>query len=130
MIPLSIALLSAVALAATPVRTIGQQLNSTVQSHSDGARGAALRAAQRDGDACRGELAELDSEIERDRESDWGASPQPPADRNRASMYQHLREAARILGDNGRFDACRMLAFEIRAMQDYDRLPMRGTNSP
>jgi hypothetical protein len=127
---LSLPLLLSVLLGAGPTLSVGQQLNSAAASRSHDSRAAALSQAQRDGEGCRRDLAELDSELESGRKSGTDASPQAATDKSRASMYEHLRESARILGDNGRLDACRMLAFEIRAMLDHDKLPMGGTNSP
>lgn len=124
---LLVPLLFSVLLVAAPTPSVGQQPSSTAASHSRDLRGSEARRA---GEGCRRDLAELDSELKADAKAGSGTSPQAATDKSRASMYKYLRESVRILGDNGRLDACRMLAFEIQAMRDHDKLPMGGTNSP
>ncbi|ANW00913.1 hypothetical protein LMTR13_12760 [Bradyrhizobium icense] len=86
------------------------------------------RQAERDGELCRQDLAALDPQFEQYRKSSANAGTEEATSRLR--KYEHLREAARILGEDGRFDACRMVTFEIREMWDYEKSPMRGTNTP
>lgn len=80
---------------------------------------------------CKQELVEIDSEIQSGSSpantSTDGSAQQQPA-RHDAQAMEHLKQAARILGDRGRNDACRMVLFEMREMLRYDG--SKGTNSP